>query len=103
MLRACFRLSQRSDAWQRSPEDWIAPRANPFLQFRSLVSHLLDEYPVPGFMATVWLSEHGQPWELDLYLHLAKGRSIRQFVPWMPVAGRTSVRWAATRSLHDYS
>ena len=73
-------LAQRGDAWRKPPEEWIAPRANLFVQFRALVSHLLDEYPVPRFMTSVWLSEHDKPWELDMYLHLAKGKSIRQFV-----------------------
>jgi hypothetical protein len=60
------------------PETWIAPDASPFVQFPSLVSHLFDEFPVPTFMAPVWCAVD-KPWEIDMYLHLAAGRSIRQF------------------------
>jgi hypothetical protein len=79
VVRAGSRLAQKSDAWRRPPETWIAPCANAFTQFRSLVCHLLHEYPVPRFMTTVWLCDDDKPWELDMYLHLAQGKSIRQF------------------------
>ncbi len=49
------------------------------MQFRSLVSHLFDEFPVPTFMAPVWACAADKPWEIDMYLHLAAGRSVRQF------------------------
>lgn len=79
VVRGCARMARHSDAWQRPPEVWIAPVATSFVQFRSLVSHLFDEYPVPNFMAPVWISDDENPRDVDLYLHLASGHSIRQF------------------------
>lgn len=116
VVRGCARMAQHSEAWQRTPEVWIAPVATPFVQFRSLVSHLFDEYQVPNFMAPVWISEHDNPRDVDLYLHLASGRSIRQF-QWPVPIGVTrqaasffmrapddlqpvkALRWAQIRSL----
>lgn len=116
ILTACVRMANRWQYWQRQPEAWLAPHANPFVQFRSLVGHLFDEYPVPKFMAPVWMDVNDNPWELEMYLHLAAGRSIRQFrlpVPFrltkqaagffvqapddLPPLG--ALRWAHVRSL----
>ena len=93
IIQACVRLAHHSQAWRRPPEVWHAPDASPFVQFRSLVSHLFDQYPVPKFMALVWMSVQDTPWERDMYLHLAAGRSIRQFK--IPVPFRMSKRTAA--------
>ena len=41
--------------------------------------HLFDQYPVPDFLTAAWWNENEAAWELDLYLHLAQGRSVRQF------------------------
>jgi len=79
VVRACVRMADRLDRWRSAPEVWSAPDAGPFVQFRSLASHLFDSYRVPNFMAPVWMSTADQPWEVDLYLHLASGRSVRQF------------------------
>lgn len=79
ILHACKRLAEYSQHWKRSPEEWIVPSASQAVQFRSLVSHLFDAYPIPKFMARIWLDEQLKPWELNMYLHLAGGRSIRQF------------------------
>jgi hypothetical protein len=79
ILQACVRIAHFWQFWQRQPEIWTPPVANSFVQFRSLLSHLFDRYPVPSFMAPVWFHESFEPWQLDLYLHLAAGRSIRQF------------------------
>lgn len=79
IVLACARISQHSERWIRSPEEWTAPVANPAIQFRSLVGHLFDLYPVPNFMSRVWLSEHEKLWEIQMYLHLSAGLSIRQF------------------------
>lgn len=93
VVHAVLRMASYWKAWQRTPEEWTAPDASPFVQFRSLVSHLFDDYPVPNFMASVWMSEHDSRWELNLYLHLAAGRSIRQFK--LPVSFRLTKRAAA--------
>lgn len=79
VARALSRIVRQHDRWVRSPEDWVAPIANPAVQFRSLVCHLFDQFEVPRFMSRVWLSEDERQWDVDLYLHLAAGRSIRKF------------------------
>lgn len=79
VVQSLVRIVQHCDRWIRRPEDWIAPDANTAVQFRSLVSHLFDHYPVPKFMSRVWLGDEDRQWEIDLYLHLAAGQSIRQF------------------------
>ena len=79
VVQSLVRIVQYRHRWIREPEQWIAPDATPAVQFRSLVSHLFDQYPVPKFMSRVWLGEQDRRWEIDLYLHLAGGRSVRQF------------------------
>ncbi len=79
VLRCCTRMIRYQYAWKRIPENWNPPNGSPFVKLRSLVQHLFDQYPVPNFMASLWWNEQHAPWELKLYLHLAKGRSLRQF------------------------
>lgn len=116
IMRGCRRMAERWGNWHRQPEQWTAPAANPFVVFRSLVTHLFDQYPVPRLMTAVWLADRHLARELDLYLHLAAGRSLRQFR--LPLVGRLSksaaaqfmqapddlhplaaVRWARVRAL----
>jgi hypothetical protein len=106
--------------WFRWPEAWSAPDADPTTQFRSLVSHLFDRYPVPPFMMRAWFSDdfydRFHDWVINLYLHLAHGRSVRQFplpdvyrltksaAVWFMQAPadlhpRDALRWAWIRSL----
>lgn len=116
IIRACGRLAEFAGRWLRPPEEWTAPVANPCVQFRSLVSHLFDAYPVPKFMTAVWLCTDTQDWERDLYLHLARGHGIRQYEIPAPVRlGKRAalffmqapddlcplqaLRWAQVRSL----
>ena len=94
IVRACVRMANRCEAWQRQPERWTTPDTSLLLQFRSLVSHLFDEYPVPNFMAPVWSCMYDKPWELEMYLHLAAGRSIRQFELPLPYPTRITKRAA---------
>ena len=79
VIAACKRMARRSFAWNRHPEDWEVPAGSPLVQLRSLVHHLFDRYPVPEFLTAAWWDENEAAWELDLYLHLAQGRSVRQF------------------------
>lgn len=83
IVRACARMATLVFQWHRLPEDWVVPATSPFVQFRSLVSHLFDRYPVPRFMVPIWLQDGLEDpdamWYVDLYLHLAAGRSIRRF------------------------
>lgn len=82
VLLACARMAKRHAHWHRMPESWSPPRAGLFVQFRSLVQHLFDVYEVPAFMASVWKRQKLQTWEVDLYLHLATGQSVRRFSRW---------------------
>lgn len=79
IVNACAGMAKVSHLWYRQPEDWIVIGTGPFEQFRSLVSHLFDHFPVPKFMAQVWTCEDRELWNVDLYLHLASGCGIRQF------------------------
>ena len=79
VLTCCTRMIRYQFAWKRFPEAWVPPDASLFVQLRSLVQHLFDQYPVPNFMASVWWNNQYAPWELKLYQHLAKGLSLRQF------------------------
>ncbi len=79
IVLGCARMAQRWKRWRKLPETWTAPDTRPFLQVASLVSHLFDDYPVPRFMVPVWCCPHSRSWNIQMYLHLAEGRSIRQF------------------------
>lgn len=120
LLRAFTQLAERAPAWIRCPEDWLGVGGSLAVQFQSLVSHLLDAYPVPKFMARVWLADDldRHAWQLDLYQHLAAGLSVRKF-PWPhgmsrqldkktaawfmqapdELAPMTALRWAQARAL----
>ncbi|MEM6691969.1 MAG: PcfJ domain-containing protein [Planctomycetota bacterium] len=79
VLRACLRMGSRFGLWQHEPESWDAPDGGQFIQFQSLVSHLFDQFRVPTFMGPVWRKADCKKWEIRLYLHLAEGKSVRQF------------------------
>jgi len=82
IVRACFRMAKQHFYWTREPESWRAddeqPSASRFIAFRSLVGHLFEKYPAPLFMRSVWLADE-MNWQRRLYLHLAKGLSVRCF------------------------
>lgn len=92
---ACARLAKCQERWQHGPETWSCPAESLRVQLRSLIQHLLDAYPVPDFMAPVWLRDAYLPWELDMYLHLAAGHSIRRFqLPYLPLRlTKAAARW----------
>lgn len=93
IIKACERIARSRGKWERFPETWSVPNASRFVQMRSLVQHLFDQYPVPNFMAPVWWSEHYKDWGIKLYLHLATGKGIRQFPSLYPF--RITKRMAA--------
>lgn len=116
IVAACAQLARHASYWAREPEAWAAPNANPAVQFRSLVNHLLVHYPVPNFMAWVWFEHSSKDWERQLYLHLARGFSVRRFeTPFAWQMGKAearlfmqapddlhplmALRWARVRSL----
>lgn len=79
LLTVCVRLAKQAGDWKRSPEGWIVPDRNPRIQLHSLISHLMDSYPVPQFLLPAWWAPNSEWWQIQLYLHLAKGFSVRQF------------------------
>lgn len=116
IIIACLRMSNLLHLWVRPPEAWNAPDASPFVQFRAFVNHLFARYPVPNLIAPAWLVDDHDLWLIDLYLHLAAGRGIRQFsqLNWLQITKRmacwfmnapddlhllNALRWAQVRSL----
>lgn len=79
IVNASARIACHRFSWKRNPFGWDIPASSPFVQMRSLAHYLFDEYPVPGFMTSVWWKTYPQQWEIDLYLYLASGRGVRQF------------------------
>src|SRR5215469_10627371 len=80
LLAGLIEIARRRGAWLRPVHNWFPPQASPFVQFRSLVKHRFVRYPTPNFMAAVWISK--QPAAAagrELFVHLGRGRSIRQF------------------------
>jgi hypothetical protein len=116
VARACARWTEHADRCLRTPETWVVPQSGPNLQFRSLVCHLFNQYPVPGFLPRIWIADALSPFDQDLYFHLASGRGVRE-VEWpcqfrltRPAAALwmhapddllplEAVRWAHIRSL----
>lgn len=94
VIRACVRMAKRRNRWLRPPESWVAPDDSPFMQLRSLVSHVFDRYPVPTFMTPVWCDVDDAPWKIDLYMHLAAGQSMRRFRFPLPHGARMTKRAA---------
>src|SRR5439155_10581945 len=72
-------LAERQIHWLRSCQDWRPSGQSLRIEFRSLASHLLALYPVPGFMDSVWDLPPGpeafrqQSW----YIRVARGESFR--------------------------
>ncbi|GAB5405764.1 MAG: hypothetical protein Aurels2KO_39950 [Aureliella sp.] len=91
ILLACSRIAQHSSDWKRAPELWTAPNASRAIQLRSFIQHTFDRYQVPVFMTSVWHRPTTQPWEIELYLHLASGSGIRQSEKPLPLQlGKTA-------------
>lgn len=54
LIKRLQNLAARQAQWLRSCETWQPVGGNLRPVFRSLASHLLTHYPVPGFMDCVW-------------------------------------------------
>ena len=96
LIRACVQIARKRGFWKRQPESWVAPAANPFVQFKSLVRHLFERFDVPTFLTFAWCSADRKCWQIDLYLRLAAGRSIRQFewpLPYPVPMTKREARW----------
>ncbi|MBI1246931.1 hypothetical protein GC197_03695 [bacterium] len=65
MVRPIYLWRPESDGWR--------------LQFRSLMRHLFELYPVPDHLAYCWTYPNYGFWVRSLYFHMAKGYGLRQF------------------------
>jgi hypothetical protein len=79
IVRGLLALAGHREDWLRPAHDWRPSGAGALPQFASLAQHLLANYPVPGFMVSVWFgvrdaeARRRQGW----YRHLGLGRNIR--------------------------
>lgn len=116
IILACRRLACHRKQWYQDPEDWSPPEGSSFVQMRSLVQHLLDQYTVPDFMASAWWTHYPDFTGMELYLHLGAGYSIRRFPKLAPfeitkamaeelidvpddLCWMSAIRWCQIRSL----
>jgi hypothetical protein len=79
VVEACVRLAQFQADWKRPLTSWSVSSTGLHDQMRSLIEHLLAGYSVPRFLVWAWLEKDRQDWERQLYVHLGRGQSIRQF------------------------
>jgi hypothetical protein len=94
IVASCSLIAARCDRWVREPEAWIPGGTSQWLHFRSLLDHLFAVYPVPAFMTSAWLNGEGRARELNLYLHLAQGLSVRRFSsPFLWKLTKSAARW----------
>jgi hypothetical protein len=72
-------LASQCDDWLRPADEWVPSGDGPWPRFASLAQHLFANYPMPPFMASVWLrgtdseAVRRQVW----YKHMGLGRNIR--------------------------
>lgn len=94
VICAIAKLTQHRKHWTNMPEFWTPQDLGYRRQFRSLLRHLFERYPVPDFLANDWLEPCQSDWSRQLYLHMAQGFSIRQFSPRsaIPISPQTA-RW----------
>ncbi len=77
-VRAAVRMAGRQGIWVRQPETWTPSGANASLQFRSLVTHLFETYPIPNSIKRIWTQDYIPTWQMGLFLQLSAGKSIRK-------------------------
>ncbi len=86
---ALIRLNERRGQWIRNLEDWQPTSHNRHRQFSSLVRHLLANYPVPGFMDSVWFrTDPGSHRLRDWFMHIGSGKNIRTAKTPVPLTKR---------------
>ena len=74
-------LSAEHGAWVRPPHAWSPPTStsSPWTRFAALAEHLLSLYPMPRFMASVWLdADAGHAERRAWYRRLGQGEGIRR-------------------------
>jgi hypothetical protein len=76
-----IQLAAQVADWIRPVETWWASDTSPWVQFASLAEHLLACFPVPRFMASVWLPrpDDGHLPQQEWYKRIGRGESIRTF------------------------
>ncbi len=81
LVFGCRRIASYPKQWIRPLETWQPEGDYAVAQFRSLMSHLFEEYPAPNHLALSWINLYYsfEPWYIELYLHMAKGLGIRQY------------------------
>ena len=70
-------LAVRSPSWCRPLSTWQPRGKSRATQFHSLVEHLLVRYRVPLFLFTALDAAPTRPADVDLFMHLAQGGSLR--------------------------
>lgn len=72
-------LASSSSMWLRDPVEWRPTSKNDSKQFRSLVRHLIAQYPMPYFMDCAWFIDgfKGRTYR-SWYLAMARGQSPRR-------------------------
>ncbi len=89
-----LRVANYADRWLRPPESWQPDQTvPPASQWRSLLAHLFQAYPLPEFFDSAWFTFGALAHlERDWYCHVAAGGSLRR-APGMP-------RSVSARALH---
>jgi hypothetical protein len=96
-------LASRQGLWLRSVETWRARNGTLREEFRSLASHLLASYPVPGFMDSVWDLPAGaeafrqQSW----FIRLGRGAKLRSLN--LPIALTREMEHHTRRASDHYT
>jgi hypothetical protein len=72
-------LTTHGPRWIRPAETWAGGSGSPWVQFASLAEHLLAQFPMPRFMASVWFEPEGDASSglRDGYVRLGRGESVR--------------------------
>jgi hypothetical protein len=80
LLNRLKNLASRQSQWIRPCEAWHPQPSNLRSAFRSLAHHLLNHYPVPGFMDLVWdLADSPEGFrQQSYYIRLGRGVSFRE-------------------------
>ncbi len=90
LLNRLRNLAVRHNHWIRPCETWQPPAGNLRPVFRSLATHLLTHYPVPGFMDSAWDLPDGpegfrqQSW----FIRVGRGAPFRSLDLLLPLTRR---------------
>lgn len=86
-LTAVLHLFDRRKQWLRDIESWKPKSHNRHKQFIALTEHLMAQYNMPAFMATVWLrNDRGSYKYRNWYIHMGRGKNIRNVTLPIPLS-----------------